>query len=79
MHTKQKESIKSFAHVNVPVGALQWTSLEVGAHAYGLRSNSAVRRLNGLVEQKWFADVFYFGDRALEIKGLGQHDFEDLW
>jgi hypothetical protein len=32
--------------------------------------DSAFRRLEGLVEEKGFADVFYLGYRALEVEGL---------
>ena len=33
---------------------------------------------DGLVEQEGFADVFDLGDRAFEVEGLGEDDFEDL-
>lgn len=31
-----------------------------------------------MVEQERFADVFNFGNRALEVEGFGKDDFEDL-
>ncbi len=33
---------------------------------------------NRLVEQQRLANVFDFGNGALEVKGFGKHDFEDL-
>jgi hypothetical protein len=44
---------------------------ECGAHG-------KVGLTDGLVEQKGFADVFDLGDRAFEVEGLGEDDFEDL-
>jgi hypothetical protein len=36
----------------------------------GLDSAFPFRRLDGLVEQKRLADVFYFGYRTLEVEGF---------
>jgi hypothetical protein len=44
----------------------------------GLDSAFPFRRLDGLVEQKRFANVFYLGYRALQVEGFRQHNFEDL-
>lgn len=33
---------------------------------------------DGLVEEQGLADIFDFGDRAFEVKGFGEDDFEDL-
>lgn len=33
---------------------------------------------DGLVEEKWFANVFDFWDCAFEVEGFGEDDFEDL-
>ena len=31
-----------------------------------------------LVDEEWLAGVLHFWDRTLEVKGLGQDNFEDL-
>jgi hypothetical protein len=33
---------------------------------------------NGLIQDEWFADVFYLGNGAAEVEGFGEDDFEDL-
>lgn len=35
-------------------------------------------RSNGLVQEEWLADIFDFGNGALEVKRLGQDNLEDL-
>jgi hypothetical protein len=70
----QREIIKvrSFAHENV-VPAEDTSNLALGlvhARAFGPGSDSAVRRLDGLVEEEWLAHVFYLGNGALEVEGF---------
>lgn len=33
---------------------------------------------DGLVEEKWFANVFDFWDCAFEVESFGEHYFENL-
>jgi hypothetical protein len=40
--------------------------------------DAKARSSYGLVEEERLADVFNFGDGALEVEGLGEDDFEDL-
>jgi hypothetical protein len=37
-----------------------------------------VRRLDGLVQEQRFPNVFYLWYRTLQVKGFGQDDLEDL-
>lgn len=72
MHAHARKSSKSFAHGNVPGEGRSGLSFgdEGFVRHLCLGSDSAVRRLDGLIEEKWLADVFYLWDGALEIKGF---------
>ena len=37
-----------------------------------------IKALNGLVQQQGLADILDLGDGALEVKGLGKDNLEDL-
>jgi hypothetical protein len=65
------KSFRSFAHAHVPVeGASKPLLFEVQQLVLEPRLDSAVRRLDGLVEQERLADVFYLGYRALQVEGF---------
>ena len=78
MHPTQKNK-KSFAHANIPVeGPLSLSLAQVNLVFLRVRPGSAVRRLDGLVEEERLANVFDLGDRAFQIKGLGEDYLENL-
>jgi hypothetical protein len=76
-----QDSSSSFAHAHVSVkDTSDMPFPKVHSLALNSRFDSAFhfRRLDGLVEQERLANVFYLGYCALEIKGFGQDDLEDL-
>lgn len=74
-----QNSSNSFAHAHVSVEDVSDLSFsQVYALALDPWLDSAFRRLDGLVEQKRLADVFYLGNRTLQIEGFREHNFEDL-
>jgi len=51
---------------------------KVQSFVLDLGLDSAIRRLDGLIEQERFADVFYLGYRTFQVEGFGEHNLEDL-
>ena len=69
MQFHANQSSKSFAHGNVPAkDAPHLPFRQVHTCPFCPGSDSSVRRLDGLVEEKRFANVFYLGDSALEVE-----------
>jgi hypothetical protein len=69
MHSHARKSYKSFAHGNVPIeDASDLSLVKVHPRPFSPGSDSAVRRLNGLVEEKRLANVFYLGNCAFQVK-----------